>query len=129
MFISTFTEFIVDKVGAGIQIPIQGCTCNTFGRFCIAPNGSNTECYKEAAALCNNVLYNCTPCTNRSCTDNGILPCLQTNVTEAINNTIYTEFCLLESCNSIPIVGATSKLIVAGKSITIHTCQVLLVQT
>ena len=106
-------ESIVANVGAVIQIPAQG-TCDTLDQICIASNKTNAECYEifdESKLQEKN--YTRTRCNN------SLKLCLETTVRPRMNNTIYTVFCSRPRCGnqslSASMVGATSKLIIAGK--------------
>lgn len=118
MYFSPFTEIIVDIVGAVIEIQAQG-KCDTLnGIFCIAPGGSNAECYDLGNVPDQmrleelNYIYNC--CSNAN---EDMKLCLRTTVRSAMNNTLYTRVCDRSLCDisATPCVAATSKLIVAGK--------------
>lgn len=122
--ISPSTEIIVEKVGAVFEIqPFGKCNSNTLnGIFCIAPGGSNEECYnfREDEMRLNESNYTYTGCSNASSSlnANSSKPfCLTTTVRQAMNNTLYTGICCRTQCriSAIPYVGATLKLIVAGK--------------
>lgn len=112
VYFSPFTEIIVDIVGAVIKIQAQG-KCDTLnGKLCIAPGGSNAECYELGDTPDRmrleelNYIYNI--CSNKVC--------LTTTVRLAMNNTLYTGVCGRSRCNiAAPCLAATSKLIVAGK--------------
>ena len=106
-----FTEIIIEKMGAEIQI--QAWTCNN-GEICIAPGESNATCYfliEQNLMKLQEMGY-----TLKRCNFSQQL-CLETTVMRAMNNTLYTAFCSRNDCgiNSTFLVGATSKLIVAGK--------------
>ena len=110
VYYSLFTELIIAKVGAVIQIPAEG-TCETLGEICIVSGRLEAECYRiTGTELERN--YNHTSCIS----DSDQL-CLQTTVKLAMNNTLYTVMCSIQHCgiDSAFLVGATSKLIVAGK--------------
>lgn len=105
---------IIDIEGAVIEIQALGI-CQTFnGKFCIAPGGSNAECYNlgDDMMRLNELNYTYTGCNNRSL-------CLTTTLRLAMNGTLYTALCPRSLCRieAISLVGATSKLIVAGKLI------------
>ena len=110
---STFTELTVATEGEDIQIQAQG-TCTTFnGEICIAPGGSDTECYRfNITGLMR--LMEMGYSLNFTCRYSS---CFETTVRQEMNNTVYTVFCSRTNCSigSILWVGATSKLIVAGK--------------
>lgn len=108
--VSLITEIIIDKVGVVIYIQAQG-TCETNYDICIAPGGSNAKCYYlyQDAVKLQELNYTLTSCSNG-------LVCLKTTVRIAMNNTLFTVRCSQSFANSPSyFVGATSKLIVAGK--------------
>ena len=107
-----FTELIIAVAGAVIQIQAQGTVCNTLGEFCIAPGGSNSQCYRLLSdmSILQDMNYTYAECSNS-------LFCLETTVRSAMNETLYTAFCCPSRCglDVISLVAATSKLIVASK--------------
>jgi len=111
--LSLFAEIIVGEVGAEILIPAQG-NCQTINDICIAPEGSNAECYllESMMMALQELNYNYTSCSNSS------LLCLNTILRLAMNNTLFTVRCsrpLCKNSSSNDFIGATSKLIVTGK--------------
>ena len=107
----SFTELIVAKVGAVIQIPAEG-TCETLGDICIVSGLLDRECYRITETKLKEINYNHT-----SCSSDSEKLCLQTTVRLAMNNTLYTVLCSIQHCgiDSAFSVGATSKLIVTDK--------------
>ena len=110
--VSLLTEIIVDKVGAVIEIQAQGKCQTLSGKLCIAPGGSNAECYnlgndEMRLRELNYTYYGC----------RNVELCLRTTVRLAMNGTLYTVVCRRSLCGipSTPFVGATTKLIAAGK--------------
>ena len=88
-----FTELIIAVPGAVIQIQAEGTVCNTLGEFCIAPGGSNSQCYRLRSdkSILEGMNYTYTECSNS-------LLCLQTTVTSTMNETLYTAFCYGSRC-------------------------------
>ena len=112
---SLFTELIVRPVGEVIQIPYQG-TCETVNRICIAPEGSNVNCYMmgipEDRMRLMEMGYNFTCCNNSQ------QECLLTTTKQEMNNTLYTGLCCRGDCDistATAWVGTTLKVIVLGK--------------
>ena len=112
---SLFTEMIVRPIGEVIQIPYQG-TCQTVGRLCIAPEGSNVNCYMVGSQN-NDEMRLMEMGYNLTCCNNSQQLCLLTTTTQEMNNTLYTGFCPRGNCTSgsAAWVGTTLKVIVLGK--------------
>ena len=111
VYYSLFTEIIIAKVGAVIQIPAEG-TCETLGEICIVSGNLDQGCHRITGTKLQEINYN-----HSSCTSDSEQLCLQTTVQLAMNNTLYTVMCSIQHCgiDSAFLVGATSKLIVASK--------------
>ena len=93
-----------------IQIQAEG-TCDTLDKICIAPEGSNAECHRLAGPRLHEIKYNRTGCSS-----NSQQLCLQTTAKLELNNTLFTVLCFRQHHAIHTLwVGATSKLIVAGK--------------